>query len=257
MNDTDQPPDSGATGMRPGSIEETLAGRADLRVGAVLAEAWARTRGVKSPILAGSVAVFALANLVSHYLGSWLGVDFEALLQNQPQDPLATTVLQVVLMMIVYPFMGGVLLFGLRHSVGLPVRFDDLFSQYRRVLPIVAVALLQSVLTGIGFALLIVPGLYLSFALILAVPLKVERDLPLFECLLTSVRLVNRKFLEVAALVLAAAALLLLGVISLIGWIWTVPWTAMIFAIVYRQLAGFAGAMPPSTGPAGRITAEY
>jgi hypothetical protein len=257
MNHSDQPPGAGAADLQPGSIEATLAGQADVRVGAVLTAAWAHTRGVRSPILAGSIAVFILANLVSHYLGGWLGINVEALLQNQAQNPLATTLLQVVLMMIVYPFMGGVFLFGLRHSVGRPVRFDDLFAQYRRMLPIVAVALVQSMLTGIGFALLIIPGLYLSFALILAVPLKVERDLPLAECLLTSIRLVNRKFLEVVLLMLAVAGLLALGVVSLIGWIWTVPWTVMIFVILYRQLAGVGDSVSPPAGPGGRITAEY
>jgi uncharacterized membrane protein len=171
-----------------------------------------------------------------------------------------SAVTQLVVTLIFYPFLGGVLMFGLRRSVGLPVKFDDLFAQYGRALPIVAVALLQSLATGIGFLLLIVPGLYLSFALSLAVPLKVERDLPVFDCLMTSIRLVNRKFLEVVGLSLISGALMLLGFVSLIGWIWTVPWVMLIFAITYRQLAGFgevSAATPGQQGPGGQATAEY
>jgi hypothetical protein len=42
------------------------------------------------------------------------------------------------------------------------------------------------------------PGIYLMFALSLAVPLKAERNLPITDCLIVSLKLVNRKFFEVA-----------------------------------------------------------
>jgi uncharacterized membrane protein len=165
-------------------------------------------------------------------------------------------------MMIVYPFIAGVFMLGLKRSVGVPVRFEDQFSYYRDLLPIVAVGALQSLVTFLGFALLILPGIYLTFALSLAVPLKAERDLPITDCLLVSIRLVNRKFFEVAVLSLAAMALAFLGVLSLVGWIWTIPWTLMMLAIIYRQLAGYTppdgrpqpAAGPPSGGaPPGRM----
>lgn len=248
MSDSGHAPAPGGAGssLRPGSIEQTLAGQADLPVGQVIREAWALTDGIKAPIVAGVLLVYAGLSLAVLLLGS--------IFASEEPDPLGNAISQLVIMVIVHPFMGGALLFGLRRSLGEPVRFDMLFSQYPRALPIVAVALLQSVLTGIGFVLLIVPGLYLSIALSLAVPLKVERDLPLLECLTTSIRLVNRKFLEVALLMLAAIGLMVLGVLSLIGWIWTLPWTFMIFALIYRQLAGLA---TPGAGPVARVTAEY
>jgi hypothetical protein len=68
------------------------------------------------------------------------------------------------------------------------------------------------------------------------------------------VRLVNRKFFEVAVLSLAAMGLAVLGILSVIGWIWTIPWTLMILAIIYRQLAGHTPpqhTVPP--GSTGRI----
>lgn len=213
-----------------GSIQQTLAGNAELEVMAVIREAWARTEGIKGIMAAGMLLVYAAVLLVTVVLGSIFGFE--------EQTVLASTISQLVVMMIVYPFMAGVFMVGLRHAVGLPVNFRDQFDYYACLLPIVAVGLLQSVVTSLGFLLLIVPGIYLSIALCLAVPLKAERDLPITECLLTSLRLVNRKFFEVAILSIVAVALMVLGIVSLIGWIWTLPWTLMIFAILYRQLAG-------------------
>lgn len=253
MNERDPPPTPDPSRLRPGSIEQTLAGNADLRIGAIIREGWEKIEGIKAPVLLGGIVIYAAITLVVYLLGYVFGTGPEN------PDPVGSAVTQLVVTLIFYPFLGGVLMFGLRRSVGLPVKFEDLFAQYGRALPIVVVALLQSLATGIGFLLLIVPGLYLSFALSLAVPLKVERDLPVFDCLMTSIRLVNRKFLEVVGLSLISAALMFLGLVSLIGWIWTVPWVMLIFAITYRQLAGFGGVSSATPGqrPGGRATAEY
>jgi len=241
------------SGLRPGSIEQTLAGQADLRIGAILREAWDRVDGIKAPVILGGVLVYSGITLVVYLLGLMFGIDPTV---PQPVDEL---VVQLVVTLLFYPFLGGVFMFGLRRSLGQPVKFEALFSQYGRALPIAALALLQSLATFLGFLLLIVPGIYLSFALALALPLKVERDLPIVECLATSVRLVNRKFLGVVGLSLISAGLMALGFLSLIGWIWTVPWVMLIFAITYRQLAGVAGSGPaaPTGEQPARATAEY
>ena len=221
-----------------GSIERTLEGRAELEILPVIREAWQRTDGIKGMVIGGMLVVYAAVVLVTLLLGQVFGFENQTIV--------GSTISQLVIMMIVYPFIAGVFMLGLKRSVGAPVRFEDQFAYYRDLLPIVAVGALQTLLTFMGFALLILPGIYLTFALSLAVPLKAERDLPITDCLLVSIRLVNRKFFEVAVLSLAAMALALLGVISLVGWIWTIPWTLMMLAIIYRQLAGYT---PPGAVP--------
>jgi hypothetical protein len=222
-----------------GSVEQTLAGRADLDIMAVIREAWAKTDGIKGLVIGGMLLVYAAVVLVTMMLAGIFGLEDQTLI--------GSTISQLVVMMIIYPFMAGVFMLGLKRSVGLPVTFQEQFAYYATLLPIVAVGVLQSAVTSLGFLLLIVPGIYLTFALCLAVPLKAERDLPITDCLLLSARLVNRKFFEVAVLSLAIALLVVLGVLSLIGWIWTIPWTVMIMAIMYRQLAGFT--VSGSRGP--------
>lgn len=229
-----------------GSIERTLAGEAELGIMPVLREAWQRIDGIKGMVVAGLLLVYAATAAAMAVLGSVFGLDDQTLLGG--------TVIQLVLMMIVYPFMAGVFMLGLRRSVGQPVKFQDQFAYYPSLLPIVAVGVLQSAVTSIGFVLLILPGIYLSIALSLAVPLKAERDLPITDCLITSLKLVNRKFFEVAVLSLASAGLVVLGILSLVGWIWTLPWALMILAIIYRQLAGYQG--PASEGGASARSAS-
>ncbi len=228
--------------QRGGSIEATLDGRASLEVGAVIREAWQLTDGIKAPICAGLMLVNLVVLLASLALEWLFGVE---------RTVVADAIAQLVLMIIVYPFMAGVFMFGLRRSAGESVAFEYQFTYYREALPIVAVGALQSLMTFAGLVLFLIPGIYLMFALSLAIPLRVERRLPIGDCLLMSMRLVNRKFFEVAVLSLAAAGLTLLGIVSVIGWIWTIPWTLMILAIIYRQLAGYG--TPPSQAATGRL----
>jgi hypothetical protein len=227
MNDGDHPRET----RYGGSIEQTLAGNAQLEVMAVLREAWALTHGVKTIIVGGGLLVYATALLALVILANVFG--------TEDQGVLGRVVTQLVVMVIVNPYLAGVFMLGLRRSVGMPVAFQAQFAYYPVLLPIVAVAVLQSAVTSLGFLLLILPGIYFSIALCLALPLKVERNLPIVECLITSIRLVNSKFVEVAMLSIIAVGLALLGVLSLIGWIWTLPWMVMIFAVIYRQLVGY------------------
>jgi uncharacterized membrane protein len=241
----DEPDQHRPPAHRGGSIERTLAGDADLSILPVIREAWYLIDGIKRIVVAGLLLVYAAVVVASLVLGALFGVAEQTLIGG--------SVSQLVIMMIVYPFMAGVFMLGLRHSVGESVRFEDQFSFYRNTLPIVAVGALQTLVTFLGLMLFIVPGIYLMFALSLAVPLKAERDLPISDCLLLSVRLVNQKFVEVAVLSLAAAGLAVLGVVSVIGWIWTIPWTLMMLAIIYRQLAGHTPAGVERPGASGRL----
>lgn len=233
--------------LRPGSIPQTLAGEADLRVGSVVREAWSHLPGIKLPMLAAGGLVYGGVLLVIALFAPALAVE----------QPGLTSVLQLLAQIAVsallYPFLAGVFLFGLRRSQGVAVRFDLLFSQYSRVIPLLLVGLLQSFAVTLGLLFLVIPGVYLAQSLSLSVALKAERDLPVIECLAVSLRLVNKAFWRVALLSMISGLLILLGFLSVIGWIWTLPWAAMIFSITYRQLAGtLDGSTTRGSPPSGR-----
>jgi len=214
-----------------GSIENTLAGNAVLDIADVMSEAWQRTKGIKRIVIGGGFLIYLVVIVVTLVLGLVFGFGDE---QSFP----GVAITQLVTMLMIYPFFAGVFMLGLRQSVGLPVSFGQQFAHYGAAVPIFVVAILQSIVTVIGFVLLIIPGLYLAFALALAIPLKVEKRLPIVDCLTTSMKLVNKKFLSVAVLAIVASFISALGFITLIGWIWAVPWMLMVYAITYRQLAG-------------------
>jgi len=237
MSDSDNPyraPGSELAGEPEsygGSIENTLAGNAELEIGPVWSEAWRRTNGIKGILIGGGLVMYAAVIVVSVLIGLVTGL-------GEEQSAAGMVLSQVAIAVISYPFTAGAIMLGLRHSVGLPVQFNDLFAYYGMTVPIVAVAVLQSFAVGIGFVLLVIPGIYLAFALALAIPLKVEKGLPIVDSLTTSLKLVNRKFLAVAGISVATWLVVMLSFLTIIGWIWSLPWMLMVYSITYRQLAG-------------------
>ena len=213
-----------------GSIENTLAGNADLEFAAVLTEAWAKTKGIKTIVDGGGILLYVGMAIITFVLTLIFSADSNTIL--------GTLITQFVVWILVYPFLAGVFMVGLRQSVGLPVSFDMVFAHYGAAIPLVVIGVLQSVVTSVGFLLLFIPGLYLSFALSLAIPLHVDKQMGVTDSLKMSLKIVNQKFLTVAILALTAFVITTLSIITVIGWIWGIPWTLMVFAITYRQLAG-------------------
>lgn len=235
-----------------GSIENTLAGNADLEFGSILAEAWQKTKGIKRIVDGGGILVYVGITVVTIGLALIFGADSNTIL--------ATLITQLVVMILVYPFLAGVFIVGLRQSVGLPVSFDMVFAQYAAALPLVGIGVLQSVASSIGFLLLLLPGLYLTFALSLAIPLRIDKQMSVADSPMMSLQLVNKKFFTVVALGLTPGLTMLtvpfilvfvvlfqsgsssligvLGFIVIVSWLWGIPWMLMVFAITYRQLAG-------------------
>jgi len=210
-------------------IQATLDGRADLDVAEVLKEAWQRCDGARIPLLLLFGILFLIAVCVN-LLFRLLGVDEE--------QALSSLFLQFANTAIVNPFIAGILLLAFGHLQGRAMDIKDAFNVYPMVVPILLLSVLQTLITTVGFLLLILPGIYLSIALSLSLPLLVEKNFGIVDALKTSLSLVNKEFLSVFILALLSAVLIAIGFVTLIGWIITLPYVVMIYAITYRQLAG-------------------
>ncbi|XOV82685.1 MAG: YciC family protein [bacterium] len=211
-------------------IQATLAGRADLDVSDVLKEAWQRCEGARLPLLL-MFGILFLITVCLNLLFQAVGLDEE--------KALSSLFIQLANTAVVNPFIAGVLLLAFGHLQGRSIDIKEAFNVYPMLVPILLLSVLQSLITGIGFLLLIVPGIYLSIALSLSLPLLVEKNYGITDALKTSLNLVNKEFLSVLVLAFLSVLLIVIGFMTLVGWIITLPYVVMIYAITYRQLAGF------------------
>jgi hypothetical protein len=142
-------------------------------------------------------------------------------------------------------FLPGMLRMVLDAARGRAPELGTLFSGGDRFLPIVAASLLVYVLTLLGCAILIVPGVFLMIGL-LFVPLFVtDAKLGPVAAIKASWQATSGHRVEVFLLVLASFGLIFLGLIMCcFGILLTLPiyWTAL--AIAYTRITGTAGPAP-------------
>ena len=226
-----------ATTERP--LEEAIAGRFELDLGAILQEAWDRTKGSKRVILGA-----ALIGLAASLAGNVVTV-----LVSNPEDIVSGGVISLVVTLVSvafnYAINAGTYRYAIKRSADdTSASFDDVFSCLPLVLPIFGLMALYALFVGIGFILLVVPGVYLAVGYLFALPLKVERDLGIWEALETSRKAVHHDWFKILAILLVMGAVLGVagGLTFGIALIWLVPWATLVYAITYREMFGYAGA---------------
>ncbi|HSC84014.1 MAG TPA: hypothetical protein VLC30_10400 [Pseudomonas sp.] len=243
-----------APGQAP-SIEEALNRGYDFAIGDLLGEAWNKTKGIKGIIWGGFLvfnAAMLVATLVLIFVMSLFGTlgalglaglgedsDGSAVLAGALGAFLMAMVLMVALLALVYPFIAGINMVGIRQAAGQPVRFAEVFSHFGRTLPLLLAAILMGILVNIGFMLLIIPGIYLTVALLLTIPLIVERKLSAWQAITTSCKAINQHWFKVFFLYILLAIILTLSMIPFcIGLIWTFPMFIVAQGVLYRTIFG-------------------
>lgn len=99
--------------------------------------------------------------------------------------------------------------------------------------------IVMTILILIGFVLLIVPGIYLSIAYAMALPLMAEKEMGIWESLETSRKAITKKWFPFFGFFIVMMLIMLAGALALgIGLIWAMPLTVIAYGIVYRNMFG-------------------
>jgi hypothetical protein len=214
-----------------GSLENALAGNFSWSIGDVLNEAWRIQSGFKLTAWLALIVYMAILFAISFA--------FEFLLPAESNPVAGPLVSQLVVGLLTYPLMAGLVVLAIKRAAGMPVQVSMVFDYYGKTLPIFLLNLLMTVLIVIGFVLLIVPGIYLSFAYMLALPLLVEKNLGIWEALETSRKVISKCWFRFVGLILLMSIIMMVSAIPLgIGLIWTVPMSMLVLGIVYRDTFG-------------------
>jgi len=220
------------------SIEEALSRGYDFTIGDLLSEAWQRVKGTKGIIIGGFVVFYAVLLVASFLIGGFFGI-----LGVVSDSPMLTVVVEMVVGIfasaLAYPFMAGINMIGIRRAADQPISFNDIFSHFGRTVPLVITAIISMLLIYLGMILLIIPGLYLAIAYMLAIPLVVERGLSPWQALETSRKAITQHWFKVFGLFLLLGLITGISAIPLgIGLVWTIPLFTVAIGILYRTIFG-------------------
>lgn len=136
------------------------------------------------------------------------------------------------------PLLGGLFHYYLKLIHGEKADLADAFAGFSVAFgPLLLVSLVSTLLTLLGLLFCIVPGVYLSVAWILAVPLAMQKRLPFWDAMEASRRIVSRHWWGFFGLVLVFALLNLVGTLACcIGVFVTSPLTGLALMWAYDDI---------------------
>ncbi|WP_044413094.1 hypothetical protein [Pseudomonas sp. FeS53a] len=226
----EQPP----AGTTP-SIEEALTRGYDFHIGDILSESWRLTHGLKGLLIGGMVVYSAVNQAISMIPG--LVVAF--VVSDGTLQLIAQLLISIISGICAAPILAGMYLLAMRHVTGQPVNFNQIFSQFGKFIPLAILNALIPVLIYLGLLLLVIPGIYLCIAYMLAMPLVVERGLSPWQAMEASRRAISQRWFKCFGLFALLGLIVMLSALPLfIGLVWTLPMCFVVVALLYQRIFG-------------------
>ncbi len=209
-----------------GSLEGGLKGDYDFTIGDIYRESWEKTKGVKGKFLLAWTSYMGVAFGISWFF-YFVNIDSMGLIENLINVP------------ILYPLMAGITLMGIQHSVGADIYPTSIWNHYKKVLPISLLTVLMLSLIGLGMLLLIIPGIYLGIAYMMALSLMMDRNMGVWESLETSRKAITKHWFKLFFIYLLLFLLIIVAMLPLfIGLIWVLPMSSVMQGILYKHIFG-------------------
>jgi len=145
----------------------------------------------------------------------------------------------IVFSAVAAPFYAGYAIVAFNLLSGKPLQFGDFFKGLNYFLPLFLAGLASGVLVSLGFALLILPGIYLAVCYMFVTLLIVDHRMEFWDAMETSRKIVSKNWFALFGLAFALFAVNLLGMLALVvGLLVTVPVTSCAAAVAYKEIVG-------------------
>ncbi len=233
--------------ISPGSVGESAdhtessprEPRYGFTIGGLLKEAWAKTKGVKATVWAGS-AVMYLALII-------LGTCGAVFLPSQGNHGAGITMagmfgdllFPMIVDAVAVIFSAGLILIGIRKVVDDPIGWKMVFKGFPVAGKLIVATILQTILICIGFLLLILPGIYLTIGYAMTVPLIVDRKMSPWQAMEASRKAIHGEWWKIFGLFNVMSLIFMVAILPLgLGLIWIWPMFVVLGGVVYRSLFG-------------------
>jgi hypothetical protein len=228
-------PDAGTADTTDDSTPEARYG---FTVGGVLREAWAKTKGAKAAVWAGS-AVMYLVQLALFAGGSLLLLSSTTPGGTGSASFVGEMLFFLIIIVVSVIFVAGLLFMGIRRVAGERISWNMVFRGFSMAGKIIVATILQSLLVGIGFMLLVLPGIYLAIGYAMTIPLIIDRQMSPWQAMEASRQAIHREWWKIAGIFLVMTLIYNLSMVPLgIGLIWSWPMFIIVAGVVYRSLFG-------------------
>src|SRR5215467_13016117 len=219
-----------------GSFEDAVAGRYDFTIGDVMREAWGLVSGFKGHFWAAAVVIYGLLFAAAMI---WGGISAR-IFGNTP-NVAVRLLFQTVISALLTPLVIGLIVMAVRRAAGQPLSFSTAFSHLARAPIFIVTGFVIALLTYLGLILLVIPGIYLSIAYGMTLPVLAFHRLGPWEAMEASRKAVSHRWWRIFFLYLVVGILTGLSVLPVgIPLIWTAPWALLVLGVLYRRMFGVA-----------------
>lgn len=183
------------------------------------------------------------------------------------EDPRLIGFFFVIALVFAPPFMTGLLMMGVHHSIGLKSKSFDLFNYFKILLKLSLAAIMINLITnvasvilgqlfgGTGFVLSVIALLYLKMSFCLVYPLIAEKKVSPVLALKLSFKLVHKNIGQFTQLLIIFCLLFVVGILTYgIGLLFIIPFCINVMGIVYRQVCGVS--ISVTEAPEGSINKD-
>ncbi len=223
-----------------GSLEGGINGDYDFTIGEIFAEAWERTSGAKGTFLLAWL-FYIVAAIAVNAVFAFAAPDPELLIQQgrMSEGMIWAIIPSLITIPILYPILAGIILMGVHRSVDADINATSVFSHYGKVIPLTILTIVMSILIMLGFMLLVLPGLYLAVAYMMAMTLMIDRDMGVWESMEASRKAISKHWFKVFFLYLLLSLLMMVAALPfLIGLIWVLPLASIMHGVMYKYMFG-------------------
>jgi len=237
------PPESRVEDQSPvseggGSLQGGMAGEYDFSIEEVIKESWVKTQGMKGTFWVAAIIVLLALIVIGAVLEMLFGAPSEGELFTAT-DIIKQILYQLISAAVTYPLMAGIFMLGVHRAAQRQISVNIAFSYFRSVIPIAIVGVLVTLLTYIGFMLLVLPGIYLAIAYMLVTPLVLDKQLSPWQAMEASRKAITHHWFKVFFLLLLTGVIMLVSLIPIgLGLIWTYPMAVNVMGILYREVFG-------------------
>ncbi|MFV2032765.1 MAG: hypothetical protein ACC663_09735 [Gammaproteobacteria bacterium] len=221
-----------------GSVEAAIAGDIEISMSKTMGEAWRNLKGFKFKTLI-ALLLYMLVAIVASLLSIPVIFGLGAIGADQNSATIVGSLIQMVASLAIMPMFIGIHIMGMRHAENKSVSVGSIFGYFNRAPRVILCYLLMTIMIMLGMVLLILPGIYLMFAYMFALPLVVEKNMPAWRALETSRKALTRKWFSIFGVLLLIGLVNSLAILTLgIAWVWTIPWSVLTMSMIYTRLFG-------------------
>ncbi|WP_346838052.1 hypothetical protein [Microbulbifer sp. SAOS-129_SWC] len=223
-----------------GSLEKAVAGDYELSIGAIINEAWERTKGNKATIWLALI-LYTLALVALMFVAGKISGYDPYQIEHDNFSLGAYGLYQLIVTVGAAPLATGLIMLGIKLVRSEPAAPTEVFAHFNKFLPLVVANLLITLLVYAGLFLLVLPGIYLAVAYMMALPLIADRGLGIWQAMEISRRAITTHWFAFFGLGIVLCLLILAASIPLLlGLIWVLPLAMLAMGIAYRNMFGGA-----------------